>query len=425
MLDRTVAPKISPIERFDIPQPQVTQLPNKIDLHTINLGDSDVMRIDFIFPSGKWHQEKILSATFANQLLKEGTQKFSSKAIAEKLDYYGAWLQNSVMQHNSYVTVYLLNKHLASLIPIIDSIIKEPIFPQEEFDTILNRHKEQHRISREKVDHLCLEASVAQLFGANHPYGRHASLADFEALTRADVADYYSKHYHSANCKIMLTGRVTDAGQRLISDCFGAESWGISGAKTESSYVVQSSDQKVVKVDKPDAMQSAIRITAPTISREHPDFHALKVLNTVFGGYFGSRLMTNIREEKGYTYGIGSSVATQQMGSYLAVSTQTGSEYVEPLIEAVFEEMEKLRNEPVGEAELECVRNYLLGDFTRSFDGPFAIADAHISLLANKLSVDYYQKQIETIRNIDAVTLQKLAQKYFNREQFYIAIAGK
>ncbi|MFZ4456362.1 MAG: M16 family metallopeptidase [Bacteroidales bacterium] len=425
MLDRTLAPKISPIERFDIPQPLHDELPNKIDLYTINLGDSDVMRIDFIFASGKWHQEKILAATFTNQLLKEGTANLSSKEIAEKLDYHGAWLQSSVTQHNSYITVYLLNKHLLNLLPIIEAIIKEPTFPEEELKTILNRHKEQHRINREKVEHLCLEASVGQLFGESHPYGKHASLADFDNLTRTDILDFYQKHYHSGNCKIMLTGKVTETTKKLISECFGFENWGKASTKHQISYPIVVSNQKIVKVEKPDAMQSAIRIAAPCISREHPDFHGLKVLNTLFGGYFGSRLMANIREEKGYTYGIGSSVATQQMGSYMSISTQTGSEYVEPLIEAVFEEMQKLQEIEVEAEELACVRNYLLGDFTRSFDGPFAIADAHISLLANKLSIDYYQNQIETIRQIDAAILQNLAKKYLNREQFYLAIAGK
>lgn len=425
MLDRTVAPEISPIGQFDIPLPQHTLLPNKIDLYTINLGNTDVMRIDFIFPSGKWHQEKMLTATFTNQLLKEGTANLSSKEIAEKLDYHGAWLQNSVTQHNSYITVYLLNKHLPALLPIIEEIVKAPTFPEDEFNTILNRHKEQHRINREKVDHLCLEASVAQLFGKNHPYGKHASLEDFENLTRADVANYYRQHYHSGNCRMMLTGKISDTNKDLITKQFGSNDWGNVSKKVEFEYPTLLSEQKIAKIDKPDAMQSAIRFAMPCISREHPDFHGLRVLNTVFGGYFGSRLMANIREEKGYTYGIGSSVATQLKGSYLSISTQTGSEYVEPLIEAVFEEMQKLKDKEIEAEELTCVRNYLLGDFTRSFDGPFAIADAHISLLANNLSPEYYQKQINTIREIDAATLRQLALKYLNRDQFYLAIAGK
>jgi len=424
MLNRTIAPLIKPIERFEIPQPQHKVLPNSIDLYTINMGESDVMRIDFIFPSGKWDQEKVLTATFTNQLLKEGAGNLTSLQIAERLDYYGAWLQSSVTQHNSYLAVYILNKHIDALLPIIESIVKEPTFPESEFSTSIDRHKQQHKISLEKVSHLCLEASLGQLFGVNHPYGKHATLVNFDALNTIDLRDFYMQHYHSGNCKIMLTGKVSKESERLITEQFGIANWGKPSQKTPKEYLIEPATEKIIKIEKPDAMQSAIRIASPCISREHPDFHGLKILNTVFGGYFGSRLMTEVREKKGFTYSIGSSVATQQKAAYMSIATQTGSEYVEPLIEAVFEEMKKLQETKINSEELECVRNYMMGDFTRSFDGPFAIADAHISLLANKLKVDYYKNQIQTIRNMTAETLQELAQKYLSREQFYLAIAG-
>lgn len=425
LLDRTKAPVLLEVEDFDIPVPQKTILPNGINLFCINMGNSDVMRIDLIFPSGKWDQNKTLIATFTNLLMKEGTKQLSSQKIAELLDYYGAWLQTSVTQHNSYIALYILNKHLESLLPILDAIVKEPIFPESEFETIVNRHRQQHIINREKVDHLCLEASVEQLYGKNHPYGKHVEEADFNNITTDDLKAFHHQHYRSENCMIMLTGKVTPEHQQLVTNFFGNQPWGENKVQPIKEYEIARAKDIRIHIPKPDAIQSAIRISAPTIARNHPDFNALRVLNTVFGGYFGSRLMTSIREEKGYTYGIGSSISSQQKGSTLTISTQTGSEYVEPLIEAVFEEMEKLKSKPIDSDELECVRSYLLGDFTRSFDGPFAIADAHISLLANQLDVSYYQNQMKAIRTINATTIHQMAQKYFDRNSFYIAIAGK
>lgn len=425
MLNRTIAPPLKPIEQFDIPQPEKHLLANGIDLYIINMGDSDVMRIDIMFPYGKWDQKKNLSATFANQLIKEGAGALSSQQIAEQLDFHGAWLQNSVTQHNSYITIYILNKHLEALLPVIDAIVKEPAYPEQEFQTIVNRHRENHKINQEKVNNLCLEASVAQLFGEEHPYGKHATLADFDNLTREDVVGFYTNHYRSKDCKILLTGRVTESNKTMIARQFGDKAWGDQSAIATTVNQITPAKDKTIKIVKADALQSAIRIARPIIPREHPDFQGLRILNTVLGGYFGSRLMTSIREEKGYTYGIGASVSSQQQASYLSISTQTASETVAPLIEAVFDEMKKLQEEKIGSGELECVRNYMMGDFTRSFDGPFAIADAHISLLANNLTTDYYQKQIETIRLIDANTLRELAQKYFDKEQFYLAIAGQ
>lgn len=425
MPDRTKAPELKPIQQFEIPQPERARLANNTELLTINMGESDVMRIDFMFPFGKWHQSQNLTATFANLLMKEGAGSLSSGQIAEKLDYHGAWLQNSVTQHNSYITIYLLNKHLEQLLPIIESIVKDPAFPQQELQTIVNRHKEQHKINQEKVGNLCLEASVAQLFGANHPYGRHASVSDFENLNRENVAEFYLKHYRSVDCKIMLTGKVNDQHKSIIAKRFGDSIWGNNTTFETPEHPIDAAKEKQIKIEKPQAVQSAVRIAAPTINREHPDYHALRVLCTVLGGYFGSRLMTSIREEKGYTYGIGASVSTQQRGSYISISTQTGSEYVNPLVEAVFDEIKRLQEEQISSDELERVRNYMMGDFTRSFDGPFAIADAHISLLANNLTPDYYAKQIETIKQIEAEQLRQLAEKYLSKDLFYLAIAGQ
>lgn len=425
LLDRTKAPNLLEVEDFNIPLTEQTILPNGIKLHCINMGSTDVMRIDLIFHSGKWDQKKTLIATFTNLLLKEGTNNLNSQKIAELLDYYGAWLQSSVTQHNSYIALYILNKHIESLLPILEAIVKEPTFPESEFETIITRHKQQHIINREKVDHLCLEASVEQLYGKNHPYGKHVEESDFNNITINDLKEFHRQHYRSGNCTIMLTGKVTPEHQQLVINFFGQNSWGKNTEQPKKEFEISRNKDTRIHIPKLDAIQSAIRISSPTIARNHPDFNALRVLNTVFGGYFGSRLMTSIREEKGYTYGIGSSIASQQKGSTLTISTQTGSEYVEPLIEAVFEEMEKLKLNPISSDELECVRSYMLGDFTRSFDGPFAIADAHISLLANNLDVSYYKNQMQAIRTIDAATIHQMALKYFDRNIFYIAVAGK
>ncbi|MDD2799492.1 MAG: pitrilysin family protein [Bacteroidales bacterium] len=425
MLDRTITPAIKPIEHFDIPTPIHKTLSNNIDLYLIDMGVTNVMRIDFMFAAGKWQQDKNLTATFVNQLLKEGAGGLSSKEIAEKLDFYGAWVQNSVTQHNSYLTFYILNKYISELLPLIELIVKLPTFPENEFLTIVERNKQLHVINQEKVDHLCLELSVNQLYGANHPYGKHASISDFEQLTTEDLHQYYNKYYHSDNCKIMLTGKLSGEAIQLIEEQFGKSIWGNPSTTADKICTTSPSLEMRSKIIKTEANQSAIRIASHTISRDHTDYHGLKVLNTIFGGYFGSRLMTSIREEKGYTYGIGSSISTQQQGSHLSISSQTGFENVDLLIDAVFDEMKKLQDAKIDSDELECARNYMLGDYARSFDGPFAIADAHISLLANHLSSDYYKKQIETIRNIDANTLQTLAQKYLNMVQYYISIAGK
>lgn len=425
MLDRTNQPAIRSIESFVIPQPNVTVLPNGIELYTINMGEQEVVRIDLMFSSGKWDQKKNLTAVMTNLMLKEGAGDLSSAKIAELLDYYGSWMQSSVTQHNSYLTLYSLNKHFASLLPIIEQIIKQPAFPTEEFKTLMERQKRQYLVDCEKVENLANFASLGQLFGESHPYGKRAAAEDFDLLTIDDLKKYHQQHYHSENCRIFLTGRLNEVHQTLLTQLFGSQEWGVISRKEENTFGMTSSTEQFCKAEKAEAVQSAVRFAKMSIDRRHPDFNGLRVLNTVLGGYFGSRLMTSIREEKGYTYGIGSSLVTQQKAGYMTIATQTGVEYVEPLIEAVFEEMDKLRAEEIPQEEMERVRSYLLGEFARSFDGPFSIADAHISILANQLGFDYYGNQLKVIQAIDSAELLQLARKYLKREDFYVSVAGK
>ena len=425
MLDRTIQPEIRNIETFTIPQPNIVVLPNGIELYTVNMGEQEVVRLDLMFSSGKWGQEKNLAAVMTNMMLKEGAGDLTSSKIAELLDYYGSWMQSSVTQHNSYVTLYALNKHLSSLLPIIELIIKFPLFPEEEFRTMMARQKQQYLVDCEKVENLANFASIEQLFGASHPYGKRAAAEDFDLLTIEDLKKYHQKHYHSANCRVFLTGKLNDEHLAMVRELFGQKEWGIISEKEEGSFEILSSDEKFRKTEKPEAVQSAVRFSKMSIDRKHPDFNGLRVLNTVLGGYFGSRLMTSIREEKGYTYGIGSSLVTQQKAGYMTIATQTGVENVGPLIDAVFEEMDRLKIEEISPDEMERVRSYLLGEFARSFDGPFSIADAHISILANQLGFDYYENQLKVIQSIDSATLLLLANKYLNREDFYVSVAGK
>jgi zinc protease len=160
------------------------------------------------------------------------------------------------------------------------------------------------------------------------------------------------------------------------------------------------------------------------VPKSHPDFHALSVLVTILGGYFGSRLMANIREEKGYTYGIGSFVLSLKHVSYLVISTEVGNEYVELTLKEIAIEMKKLQTEPVSENELETVKSYLLGEFLRDFDGPFALSGSFKAINDFDLDYSFYDRYLTVLRNLTSGELMQLAQQYLNPEDFYTVVAG-
>jgi Predicted Zn-dependent peptidases len=223
----------------------------------------------------------------------------------------------------------------------------------------------------------------------------------------------------------MLTGRVTREILNQVMTSFGNEPWGGDEGFHSPLFEAQPMAPGRYHVLKSDAMQSAVRFGLPIVDRSHPDYAKLRVLNTLLGGYFGSRLMTNIREEKGYTYGIGSSITTLKHSSYLSIATQTATKYTEPLIKEVFYEIDRLKKELVEDDELDMMRGYLMGEMARLFDGLFSIADAHQSLIVNHMTTEYFFRMIDAIQTVTAEELQDLARKYLIEENFYIVVAGQ
>ena len=166
-------------------------------------------------------------------------------------------------------------------------------------------------------------------------------------------------------------------------------------------------------------MQAAIRIAQPFPNRQHEDFIGMQVLNNIFGGYFGSRLMSNIREDKGYTYGIHSYLENHVQTSALSITTEAGRSVAKPTIEEVYREMERLRNEPVPAEELALVRNYMVGSILGHIDGPFQIINRWKLYLLQGLPADYFYKSLDVIKHISVEELQALANKYLKPELFY------
>jgi predicted Zn-dependent peptidase len=169
----------------------------------------------------------------------------------------------------------------------------------------------------------------------------------------------------------------------------------------------------------PNGVQGAIRIGRHFPNRNHPDYTPMRVLNALFGGYFGSRLMTNIREDKGYTYGIYSSLTPEKEGGSMVVTTETGTAVVEDAIKEVYKEMELLRQEPVDDEELLLVKNYLLGSILGDLDGPFSILQRWRTLILNGFDEAYFNENIRIYKTVTPAELHALAQKYYNKEDFF------
>lgn len=397
---------------------------NNVPVYHINAGTQDLVKIELLFPAGMWHQPSPLVGSAASTMLNEGTSKRSAKEISEMVDYYGAFLHTEITHDFAAVGVHSLNKHLPSVLSIIEEIISDSVFRKEEWDIYIKNKQQSFIVNNKKVSFVSRKKFAELLFGNDHPYGHNVNEDDFDKLKREDAYNFYKQNYSAKDAIIVASGNVTDSTLQLIEKHFGCiaspltspllEERGKRGEAGGQHYIEQK-----------DALQSAIRIGKMLFTKPHADYPAMQVVNTIFGGYFGSRLMANIREDKGYTYGIGSAVVSFSHAGYFTISTEVGAEVTKDAVKEIYFELHKLQTEKVSESELSLVRNYMLGTFLRSIDGPFALADRFKGIHFSGLGYDYYDRYIETIRTITPEQILALSNKYLKKEEMIELVVGK
>jgi zinc protease len=425
-MNRFEQPPIS--ELTDIHQIPITRcvLPNGIPLTIINAEEQEVVRLDLFFGGGFWTQEQVLQANTTLQMLKEGTREFSSEKIAETLDYYGSTLDLSTMAQHSCLTAYSLNKYYGQTLHLIRSLICEPIFPEKELKVLLNTEKRTHMINSTRVRNITMRKLRKALYGPNHPIGKEVVTEDFDHITPDILKSYYNKHFYTSNCQIFLSGKVEDGIIQQTKDLLGTDSFGITQNKIIcKDYPCETCTEKRIFIEKEDAKQSSVKMGMLSIPPSHPDFHKMDILLTILGGYFGSRLMSNIREDKGYTYGIYSGIYAQPVTSPIYIMSEVNNENVEPLISEVYKEIDRLQNEKVGDEELSIVRNYMTGTLCRSMEISFNVADYYEKLYLNGLDDDFAEEKLNAIRSVTPEELCLLAQHYLCKENLKEVISGK
>lgn len=424
-LNRKNAPAFQTVEKIEMIKANEQRLNNNIHVYTINAGTQDLIKIEFLFAAGMYQQIMPLQATTVNTMLEEGTSKLNAAQIADKVDYYGAFLEVGVSQDSASVVLYTLNKHLAATLPVVEQVIKDAVFPQPELDTHLRNKKQKFLVNNQKVAVLARKQFTELLFGAKHPYGINVQEQDFETINRQHLLSFYQSHYRSNNCKVIVSGKVNDNVINLLNTHFGGNDWNALQPIQQKTITTTSSTQKQHLSLKEDALQSAIRIGRLLFNKTHADYHSFQVLNTLLGGYFGSRLMSNIREDKGYTYGIGSGLASLQHSGYFFISTEVGVDVCQKALDEIYFEIKRLREELVPEEELELVKNYMLGTFLRSVDGPFALAERFKGIMEYNLQYDYFDRYLATIKDISASHIRELANQYLTTDSLLELVVGK
>src|SRR5436190_196165 len=419
MINRTIAPPIvdavdfklllKPCEKFI--------LKNGVEVYAINAGAEEVMSLEWIYFAGNCYEDKNLVAASANFLLRNGTSKKTAFQLNEHFEYYGSYINRACYNETATISLHTLTKHVHELLPVIREMITDTIMPEEELSTYKQNQKQRLKVSLKKSEFIAGRLIDTYLYGENHPYGKYSSAEEYDALNREELMSFYDRYYRNGKFIMFVAGKLPANLEQLLNEQFGDLPVGTISKPNDILSPV--SEKKYRITNDVNGVQGSIRIARPFPNRHHPDFLKAQILNSLFGGFFGSRLMSNIREDKGYTYGIHSYLQNHVQHSAWMISTEAGKDVCDATIEEVYKEMKRLREEPVKEDELLLVRNYMMGSILGELDGPFQIIARWKNYILNGLDGNYFYNATDTIKNISPEELQQLAQKYFNAEDFY------
>lgn len=422
MPDRSKSPPIRTISQVHLPSPQRYTLDNGIPVYEVNKGTQDVIKIEIAFHAGRPFERQKLAARATASLIKEGTHKKNSAAISELVDFYGGTLSTPYNLDTSNIVLYSLNRHLDKLLPLLAEVLLMPSFPVEELDTYIEHSRQRLQVDLQKNDVVAYRTITECIFGAEHPYGYNSYPETYADLNRDVILEHYRRNYTKDNCVIFISGKSSPKIISEINKFLGQQME--SGPKNDVSFPFDSPPPKRFRIPHPGSVQTAIRIGCRLFSRKHPDYSGMYVLNTILGGYFGSRLMMNIREEKGYTYNISSSMDTMHHDGCFYVGTEVGNAFLSATKEEIYKEMHKLQTTLVERKELEMVRNYLLGNLLTMLDGPFNIGEVVKTIALEGLAGETFEDLVRTFRTITPEEIQGLAKRYLKPENMWEIVVG-
>ncbi len=394
-------------------------LDNGIPVYSIEAGAQDVLQIELVFYAGNFFEEKKGIAAATNFLLKNGTTNRTALEINEAFEYYGAYCNRACYNETAVITLHSLTRHLDKLFPVLEDMLTNSIFSEKELDIYLQNSRQRLKVNLQKAEFIAGRLIDSYLFGEKHPYGVYTNLEDLDKLNIDEIKKFYEQYYLNGQLVIFVAGKVPVELPKMLNKCFGKLTIGKPLNLIPDIKPTPAAEKKYRIENDAQAVQGAIRIASNFPNRHHPDFKKAIILNNVFGGFFGSRLMSNIREEKGYTYGIHSYLQNHMQQSAWMISTEAGKDVCEPTIEEIYKEMKRLREEPIGEEELLLVRNFMIGGLLGDLDGPFQIIAKWKNIILNNLDETYFYDSIHEIKTISAKELQEIANKYLQPEKFY------
>jgi predicted Zn-dependent peptidase len=419
MLDRKVTPPFVKSTAFDLIKPQEKKLDSGIDLFLVPGGQQEVLKIEIILKAGKWFEEKPGAAYFTSHLLSKGTRQKSSFEIAGLFDKYGAHLEINPGLDFVSISLYALTRNLSPVLNLLIEILTAPTFTQKEFDQTKSVFLQNLKVNNEKTSYVSSKLFRKNLFGDGHPYGSELEESDVNGLLTRHLEKHFLDYF--TTLKIFVSGKIDPGNERLMMDAFS--DWRRSKEVPDVEHNLHANPRNEYQ-EKKGSVQSSVRVGKRSVLRADPDYVPVLFVTHILGGYFGSRLMKNIREEKGLTYGISASVNGLKHDSYLVIGADVNKENITVTFEEIRKELKNLRLSPISQGELETTKNHFIGSLQSEITTPFAHADKIKAIQLYGLAPDHYQKMISRIEGMTADDVLETGAKYFDENTFYEVAVG-
>lgn len=422
-LDRTKAPKAYAVENFRLLPAEEFELANGIKGYYMDGGSHPIANIQLVLGLGKSQERQQGQAFFMGKTVGEGTLNYTNQQLSEAFESRGAFWGISAGADWMEVSVLCLTKQLHQVLPLILELLSEATFPEKELENQKNITLQQHLVGKEKTSYLASVAFKEKLFGHEHPYGYSLNEQSIANINRDVIQEFYRKIPQLSGGMLFVAGKLEAEHIHHIKSSFEQLHFNKNiidkSAKEEEAFV---SSYENTYIEKIDAVQSSIKIGRTVFSKQHQDQITFQVLNTILGGYFGSRLMQNIREDKGLSYGIHSSVSFMKNRGIWLISSEVQKEKKELALSEIYKELHKLKTELVSEEELNLVKNYMAGSFVKAINSPTAQVNCHKSMALYQLPSDYYNRYIARIRQVEAQQLQRLANEHFTDDLLEVVV---
>ncbi|MFD1770057.1 M16 family metallopeptidase [Sphingobacterium suaedae] len=424
MLNRTIAPPQHPIAGATLIEPEEFVFENGLRVFIFQAPAQELIKAEFIFQHVFSAPENPLLHTCLSHMIKEGTTTRTSTQIADEIDFYGAYLMPEYSFDQTSLTLYTLRKHASSLWPIVHDVLMDAVIPEAELETFIRNNKQTLQISMQKNDYLARRIFYKYIFGESR-YGSTPTEEAYDSLSREDLCALYRKQIQPHNCTLILSGNISSHMLADVRSFFETNWLSSDRGFNSSSPIFPEFIPTTIVEERPEALQSAIRLGCPSLNRAHADFPAVQFVNTLFGGYFGSRLMRNIREEKGYTYSIGSAIASLKHGGFFTIASEVGAETTRSTLQEIEKEFVQLRTLEPSVEELALVKNYMMGSILGSLESIFSHADKFKAVYFYGMTLDYYRHYNEAIRSMTTPRVLEIAQQYFDYSKLVKIVVGK